>query len=815
MFRRAARLVQASSALSARVSARVGARVGARLGARVGARVSELLQRTEPPPAALLGPDEPRTLSAGPFAVTWRAGVLAIHHASSPGRALWASCAGEAFLELAFADLQIGEARGFFDVRERILARSGRQTIERMDADGAAAVLEGRLEGAAPAVWQLRFEAVDDDQLRFSVRFEGGPYLARVQLTFRADPAERIFGCGAQLTHLDLKGRRVPVISQESGIGRGVEPLTTVMDAAFGAGGAWHNAYAPAAHFISSRLASLSLENTEYSVLDFRDPVRTRVAAFAQRLEGRILHGRTPLELIEVHTRYAGRMPPLPDWVHRGAIVGAQGGTRAIEHLSERLERHRVPVAAFWLQDWVGGRTTSAGRQLWWNWEIDRDTYPDWEPFVAQLRARGIRVLSYVNPFLVDVREKPRVGRDLCAEAHARGFLVKDRDGRPYPIANTSFFAHLVDLTHPEARAWLKAIIRDQVLGAGVSGWMADFGEALPFDAVLADGSDPARAHNRYPVEWAGLNREVIREAGAEGEVFFFSRSGFTASPGVAMLFWLGDQLASWRREDGIKSAVVGLLSGGFSGLSLNHGDAGGYIATTVPARSNGHAAHPGAGAARTGRRAPERGLSWRRAPIPGITFARSKELLQRWVELSAFTAVLRTHEGNQPDRHHQIDADDETLAHFARFARVYAALADYRRALVAEASRSGTPVVRHLWLQFPEDPSALAVEFTFMLGPDLLVAPVLEPGAEAVVSYLPAAPWVHLWTGEAVGSAAAGGWYEVQAPIGAPAVFYRSGAPAGADLADRLKAAGDRRVRPLPRPVARPVPPPRARGPG
>ena len=90
----------------------------------------------------------------------------------------------------------------------------------------------------------------------------------------------------------------------------------------------------------------------------------------------------------------------------------------------------------------------------------------------------------------------------------------------------------------------------------------------------------------------------------------------------------MGDQLASWTREDGIKSAVVGLLSSGMSGISINHSDIGGYIATTLP------------------------NFPFR---IPGLAFTRGKELLMRWIEFSAFTAVFRTHEGNQPQNHVQI----------------------------------------------------------------------------------------------------------------------------------------------------------------
>ena len=406
------------------------------------------------------------------------------------------------------------------------------------------------------------------------------------------------------------------------------------------------------------------------------------------------------------------------------------------------------------------------GWQLWWNWELDPERYPDWEGLRAELEQDGARLMSYVNPFLVDVSERDQpCRRNLYQEARELGYLVKKRDGSPYLVQNTSFSAAMIDLTHPDACTWFKAVLKEQVMGVGASGWMADFAEALPFDAVLHDGSDAAVFHNEYPVAWARLNREAIQEAGREGDVVFFTRGGFTGSPGHSTLFWLGDQLTSWRSEDGIRSGVTGLLSSGFSGISQNHSDIGGYTTTAVP------------------------GLP---VAIPLLDHRRSAELLHRWIELNAFTAVYRTHEGNQPSRNHQVDDDAFTLAHFARFARVYAALAPLRMRLGVEASERGLPVVRHPWLVRPDDPQTAQLNWQFTLGKSLWVAPVLDPATETVTLYLPAGRWQHLWT-DATLALETGSWVEVRAPIGSPAVFFEEGDPDGLALVRTLDAAGDR----------------------
>ncbi|MBA3702345.1 MAG: alpha-glucosidase, partial [Rubrobacteraceae bacterium] len=326
-----------------------------------------------------------------------------------------------------------------------------------------------------------------------------------------------------------------------------------------------------------------------------------------------------------------------------------------------------------------------------------------------------------------------------------------------YKTTISSFSAALVDLTNPEAWTWIKAIIKEELIGKGASGWMADFGEGLPYDAVLFSGADPRSYHDRYAEEWARVNREAISEAGQGDDIVFFNRSGYTKSPRYSTLFWVGDQLVDWDEHDGIKSAVTALLSSGFSGYSLEHSDIGGYTAIDNPL----------------------------------FEYHRSKELLLRWIELGAFTTVFRTHEGNIPEVNHQIYSDRETLMHFARFAKIYAAWKPYRMELVKEASQTGLPVVRHSFIHYPDDPEVHALGYQYMVGPELMVAPVLDPGADTVKVYLPAGKWVHLWTGERYGSLQRGVYETVPAPIGEPAVFYEEDSEIGPSFREELERRG------------------------
>jgi alpha-glucosidase len=323
------------------------------------------------------------------------------------------------------------------------------------------------------------------------------------------------------------------------------------------------------------------------------------------------------------------------------------GGESFVRSIWQRLKAENTPIAALWIQDWQGSRFTPLGIRMWWNWELDEGLYPDWRKLVQDLAREGIAALGYINPFLSDATSKGNVKRNLFIEARDKGYLVARPDGSPYEIDSGGFTGTLVDLTNPAAFDWYKKVIISSILRLGMKGWMADFGEALPFDAKLHEGSGLV-VHKLYPELWARVNREAIREAGLEGEAVGFLRSASLRSSRYASLYWLGDQMTTWDEHDGMKSAITGLLSSGLSGMSVNHMDIGGLISLR---RSLG---------------------SW-----TIINFSRSKELLQRSAELSAFTAIYRNHEGNNPDRNHQFYSDDETLAFFAKFAKVFALLTD------------------------------------------------------------------------------------------------------------------------------------------
>ncbi|MCU0661321.1 MAG: alpha-glucosidase [Myxococcota bacterium] len=722
---------------------------------------SETQSDTEPVP-------DSADYSLGDFTVHFRRspapGLIEITHADEPGRILFETVPGVAFVQAKLVRTDWSETHGSFDWKEKVDKRCEDQVLELLSMGHDGLSLTGRFADCNVG-FGLRFFEQSGHQLGFSLELkpDQAPAAAtavwRAILAYGSSASEEFYGFGTQYTYLSPKGRRLPILTQEQGHGRGLEPLTSVLNSlGGGAGGSWFTTYAAVPQYLTSTKRGLFLENYEFCYFDLRDDEQVQIELDAPLLRGRVLHGATMLDLIEEYTSFSGRLPVMPDWMNDGAIVGLMGGSEVVRPRFEALLAHGVPVSGLWLQDWVGKRDTLLGTRLWWNWELDRTSYPDWEELVAEMEDKGIRMLGYVNPFVSDPAGKPGgFERNYFKEAKDAGYLVVGKAGVVQQSDMGGFDGALVDFSYEPARKWFKQVMTDALLGNGMSGWMVDFGESLRMDSVPRSGEPASTFHHRYVEEWARVNREVMSEAGFEGDLMFFMRSGYSRSPKYASQFWLGDNLVSWDAQDGIKTAVTGLLSSGFSGYSLNHSDIGGYTAFDYVV----------------------------------VKYTRSKELLVRWMEMNAFSAVFRSHEGNNAMNGHQIYEDEDTMALFAKFAHIYAALGDYRRTLVQEASAKGYPVVRHPILHYEDDPEVARLEYEYLLGPEILIAPVLDEGATAVDVYLPKGKWVHLWSGEVKGDETKGQWQAIGAPLGYPAVFYRRGSKDGESFRQRLSEKG------------------------
>ena len=568
----------------------------------------------------------------------------------------------------------------------------------------------------------------EDGRLRIITK--GKDCYNRIWLRLAASKDEYVYGGGEQFSYFNLRGRKFPIFTTEQGVGRNKKTMTTFLaDCNDGGGGDYWTTFFPQPTFITSRKYYCHIDNGQYQILDFRHDDYHELHMWGTEYNITFEAADTYAELLYKLTGLLGRQIPLPEWAYSGAWLGIQGGTRVCVEKTQRMIEAGAVINAVWSQDWAGVRYTSFGKRLKWDWHWNKVLYPGLDEQIKKWKEEGIHFLAYVNPYVC-------VDGLQFIEAKEKGYLVRNRNGEDYIVDFGEFYCGIVDFTNPDASEWYSDMIVRNLIDMGIDGWMADFGEYLPVDAVLYSGEDAMIMHNKWPALWAKVNYDALVKSDRLGKAVFFMRAGYTGSQKYATMVWAGDQNVDWSLDDGLASVITAALSLGMSGYGIHTSDIGGY--TTL------YGMH------------------------------RTKELFQRWAEFGIFTPVMRTHEGNRPDDNWQFDSDEETISHFAWATRIHAKLSRYIKDLLEENATKGIPLMRPFFIHYEDDKEVYNLQYQYMFGRDLAVAPIYNEGQTIQKLYLPEDEWVYLWDGRQFGK----GWVEIEAPIGKPAVFYRKQSP-------------------------------------
>ncbi|MBI9009875.1 MAG: alpha-glucosidase [Tenericutes bacterium] len=568
---------------------------------------------------------------------------------------------------------------------------------------------------------------LEEVEERLILKFEAKEGYNRFWFRFHALKEEQVYGCGEQATYFDLRGKNFPLWTSEPGVGRDKSSITKYYaDLVDKAGGDYYTTYYPEPTYVSTRKYWLHAETFAYSDFNFKRSDFFEFMFWELPKQIIISYKKSYLNLVNDLTEYTGRPPVLPDFLLDGVILGVQGGMKQVKKYLDQAIDAGVKVSGLWCQDWAGIKYTTFGKRLFWNWKLNEDLYPNLESEIKELEKRNVSFLSYICPFLLE-------NESLYNEAENNDFLALTENAETYKVDFGEFNCGIVDLTNPKAFTWYKNIIKTNIIDLGIKGWMADFGEYLPVDCVLFNGKDAKVMHNEWPVLWAKCNYEAVKESGKLGEVFYFMRAGGHGSQHFATSLWNGDQSVNWEKFDGIPSVIPSSLSTGIIGNPYTHSDIGGYTSL------HGN--------------------------------IRTKELFDRWLEMSVFTSYMRTHEGNRPSENFQYYQDEDTLKLMARMTSIRVDLKPYIKEVIKEGSELGYPVQRPYFMHYENDELARTLQYEYLFGSELLVKPIVEQGKDTQRVYLPDDEWVHLWSGQIfVGKQI----IEIECPIGYPPVFYR-----------------------------------------
>ena len=619
---------------------------------------------------------------------------------------------------------------------------------------GSPAGLRTRWHEVTVAGWQpdggrLTFGGSDDHLVPGSISWlvaDAGPL--RLRFALALPRGSHVLGFGERFDRLDQAGQRLDAVVFEQYRSQGTRtylpvPFAIVVPTDGSPGWAFHVRTGARTWY---DVGSTTVDRLQVEVA--LDP-----ADHDPSVEVAIYTG-TPRAALAAFLDDVGAPILPPDWIFRPWMSGNEWNTDArVRAEVQRTISEGIPAGVLVIEAWSDESTFVAFRDA--QYEVHQDgaahrladftfrpdgAWPDPKGLVTWLHANGIRLLLWQIPLMKARQPEMSQARADQDTMVARGYAVRDGDGRPYRNRGWWFpGALLPDWTHPEGRAWWLAKRRYLVDEVGIDGFKTDGGEHAWGDELrYADGTRGIVSNNAYPVRYVAAYHELMRDLGRDPVTF--SRAGFTGA-GSVPAHWAGDEASTWA---GFRASITAGLTAGASGVLFWGWDLAGFS-----------------------------------GEIPDA------ELYLRAAAMATFCPIMQYH---SEFHHHRRPSRDRTPWNIAertgdpRVIPGYRALAQLRDKLVpylaAEARRSVeqcVPLMRALCFDWPEDERVWEFPYQYLLGDSLLVAPVVERGIEEWPVYLPTGAWTDAWTGEELD----GGRIVIRpAPLGRIPIFRRGSEP-------------------------------------
>ncbi|KJY53493.1 AglL Glycosyl hydrolases family 31, Alpha-glucosidase [Bifidobacterium coryneforme] len=525
--------------------------------------------------------------------------------------------------------------------------------------------------------------------------YDESPVFTSIQLGLEV--GERVYGFGERFGPYVKNGQTIDIWNEDGGTAseQGYKDIPFYMTS---------NGYGVLVNnrgHVSFEVASENTETVQFSVP-------------GEAIDFYLISGPDPKRILERYTALVGRPAEVPAWSYGLWLTTSfttkydeQTVTSMIDGMAER----DIPLSVFhydcyWMREFH-----------WTDFQWDKRFFPDIEGTLSRLhKDKGLHVCAWINPY---------IGQEsiLFDEGADKGYLVRKPDGDIWQTDLWQAGMGLVDFTNPAARDWYKGKVKT-LLAQGVDAIKTDFGERIPSDVVWFDGSDSASMHNWYTQLYNQTVFEAIEEVKGKGQACLYARSA-TVGGQQQPVHWGGDCESTFNGMAQTLRAGLSLVSSGFGFWSH---DIGGF-----------EGAHP------------------------------DPAVYKRWIAFGLLSSHSRLHGSTvyrvpwlfdqEDERRGVVNPPEQTAVSVLRkFTRLKISLMPYLYQLGLEAHEDGQPVMRSMFMEFPEDRTALDCDRQYMLGPSLLVAPVFSYSGD-VEYYLPKGVWTNWFTGEQEDCRQAGHW--------------------------------------------------------
>ena len=438
---------------------------------------------------------------------------------------------------------------------------------------------------------------------------------------------------------------------------------------------------------LSSKMYAVHFDNAPIGYLDL-DSKKDNTLAYetiSGRMTYQVIVGDSWTNLISNYTLLTGTQPLIPRWA-LGNFSSRFGyhSQEEVEKTINKFEDDQIPVDAIILDLYWFGKTVQGtmGNLAW-----DKDNFPNPDKMMADLNSKGVKTILITEPFILTTSSK-------WDEAVNKKILATDDSGKAFTYDFYFGNTGIIDVFKPESKVWFWDIYKN-LIQEGVGGWWGDLGEpeVFPSEAITAGGTAD-EVHNIYGHDWAKLLQDGYKKDFPAVRPFILMRAGYSGSQRFGMIPWSGDVSRSW---GGLQSQTEIALQMGMQGIGYMHSDLGGFAGDYY-----------------------------------------DNELYIRWLQYGVFQPIYRPH-AQENVASEPVYKDIVTKAKAKKQIELRYQMLPYNYTLAFENNQKGTPLMRPLFFEEPNNEKLLNTADSYLWGNDFLVKPITKSAVSETTVYFPA----------------------------------------------------------------------------